>query len=103
MLLLTVIQSDASTYSKCTKRLELLFRSCFTRSLIVKRCSGLNEAAISSSYDNIEELKKLCDRCIGCEPLFISCSLKRLEKLDRTECSEANVYVNTFRRKLSMK
>lgn len=64
---------------------------------------GLNEKVISSSYSGIEELKKLCNSCRGCEVSFMSCSVNKLDSIDNRECSQAKMYSNTFRRKLAAK
>ncbi|CAH8451232.1 unnamed protein product [Schistosoma turkestanicum] len=101
MLILSFIHTDSSSYSACTKKLEMLFRRCLLSGLISKRCPGLSEAVISRSYNGIEELKKLCNACGGCEVSFMRCSVNKLDAIDNRECSQAKMYSNTFRRKLS--
>ncbi|CAH8473468.1 unnamed protein product [Schistosoma rodhaini] len=103
ILLFKFVYNNTSLYSACTKRLEILFRHCLLSSLISKRCLGLNEGVISSSYSGIEELKKLCNSCRGCEVSFMSCSVNKLDSIDNRECSQAKMYSNTFRRKLAGK
>ncbi|CAI2724194.1 unnamed protein product [Schistosoma spindalis] len=103
ILLVKYVSTNSSSYSACTKRLEVLFKQCLLYGLISKRCLGLNKRVISSSYSGIEELKKLCNSCRDCEVSFMSCSVNKLDSIDNRGCSQAKMYSNTFRRKLTAK
>ncbi|CAH8827223.1 unnamed protein product [Trichobilharzia szidati] len=103
MALLIIFQVDSLTYSECTRKLEFLFRRCYITTLITKSCSNFDQGSMSSSYNDVVKLGKLCNDCGGCVPSFMSCSLQGLEKNPYKECPQARTYANTFRRKMSMK
>nr|CAH8824753.1 unnamed protein product [Trichobilharzia regenti] len=82
MALLIIFQVDSLTFSQCTKKLQFLFRRCYITTLIAKSCSNFDQGAMSSFYNDIVKLGKMCNDCGGCVDSFMSCSLEALKRMN---------------------